>query len=84
MNIEIYTKSNCPHCTQAKALLDAHSLTYTTFSLAEHGETGEQYITREELLNRFPDARTMPQIKIDGVAIGGLTELKTHLQKQTS
>jgi glutaredoxin 3 len=80
MNIEIYTKSNCPHCTQAKALLDSRSLPYSVISLAERGETGEQYVTREELLNRFPGARTMPQIKIDGVAIGGLTELKAYLQ----
>jgi len=80
MNIEIYTKSNCPHCTQAKALLDSRSLPYSVIALAEHGETGEQYVTREELLNRFPGARTMPQIKIDGVAIGGLTELKAYLQ----
>lgn len=83
MNITIYTKSNCAHCTQAKTLLDINAMPYRTIALSERGETGEQYITREDLLTRFPGARTMPQIEIDGVPIGGLSELKLFLQQQT-
>jgi glutaredoxin 3 len=83
MNITIYTKLNCPQCTQAKTLLDINSIPYEVVSLAERGESGEGYISREQLLDRFPSARTMPQIEINGAAIGGLEELKTILNKQS-
>lgn len=83
MNFTIYTKSNCAHCTQAKTLLDINAIPYTVIALSERGETGEGYISREELLVRFPGARTMPQIEVDGAAIGGLAELKLFLQQQT-
>jgi len=32
--------------------------------------------TREELMEKFPGARTFPQIIVDGNKIGGYTELK--------
>lgn len=79
MKINVYTKPNCAHCTQAKALLDSRSLSYSSYSLDE--SEGEHTITREQLLAKFPSARTMPQIEIDGVAIGGLSELKTFLNQ---
>lgn len=81
MNITIYTKPNCTHCTQAKALLESHNLPYTFINLSET-QSGENFISRDELLQLFPNARTMPQIVIDGETIGGFTELKTFLQKQ--
>ena len=83
MNITVYTKSNCTYCTQAKALLDINAIPYAVVALAERGESGEGYISREALLERFPSARTMPQIEVDGVGIGGFEELKTFLNKQT-
>lgn len=83
MNITIYTKSNCTHCTQAKTLLDINAIPYKVIALAERGETGEDFISREDLLTRFPGARTMPQIEINGASIGGLAELKLFLQQQT-
>lgn len=83
MNITIYTKSNCPQCTQAKTLLDINAIPYKIIALSERGETSEGFISREDLLTRFPGARTMPQIEIDGVGIGGLSELKHFLQQQT-
>ena len=35
--------------------------------------------TREDFVNKFPDARTFPQITMDGEYIGGFTELDAHL-----
>jgi glutaredoxin len=35
--------------------------------------------TREELIENFPNARTFPQITMDGAYIGGFTELDAHL-----
>ena len=35
--------------------------------------------TREDFEEKFPDARTFPQITMDGEYIGGFTELDAHL-----
>ena len=37
--------------------------------------------SREDLVNKFPEARTFPQITQDGNYIGGFTELNAHLNK---
>ena len=80
MKIEIYTKSNCPHCTQAKALLDSKGLAYTSYSLQEDTTDSQpNQITRNQLLDLFPETRTMPQIMIDDKPIGGLQQLRQHL-----
>ena len=34
---------------------------------------------REQLLEKFPNAKTFPQITIDGKSIGGYTEFYEHL-----
>ena len=34
---------------------------------------------REQLLEKFPNARTFPQITIDGKSIGGYTEFYEYL-----
>jgi glutaredoxin len=72
----IYTKDNCVLCEQAKDLLTAKGLPFITMKLYED-------ISRDELLQKFPNARTMPQIlKEDSTSalhIGGLAELKKHL-----
>ena len=81
MNITIYTKPNCTYCTQAKALLELYNLPYKSINLSEN-ESGEGFISRDALLQLFPNARTMPQIVVDGETLGGFTELKTFLQKQ--
>jgi glutaredoxin 3 len=36
----------------------------------------DEDFTREELFEKFPTARTFPQIVVDGESIGGFTELK--------
>ena len=33
----------------------------------------------DEFMKKFPDARTFPQITMDGNYIGGFTELDAHL-----
>lgn len=61
----IYSKENCPACTTAiKLLPDATVL-----------KMNVDY-TREQLLAIAPCAKSLPQILLDGVLIGGLSELK--------
>lgn len=68
----IWSKYHCPYCDQAKALLGQREIPF------EERKIGDGY-TKEELLEAVPNARTVPQIFIDDVLIGGFTELKAHL-----
>lgn len=69
----VWSKENCPHCLQAKALLDSQGIDYEERNV-QHGWT------REQLLEAVPNARTLPQIFLDDKLIGGFTELRRHLQ----
>jgi glutaredoxin len=72
--IEIYGKPQCPFCDRAKALCESRGLKFIYSSL------GTDY-TREQLLEWFPNARTVPQIKVNGTSIGGYTELVNYLEE---
>ena len=67
--VEIYTKMLCGFCTRAKKLLDSKGVHYVEYDITMGGEH------RREMLERKPDARTVPQIFIDGAAIGGSDDL---------
>ena len=67
--IEIYTKLYCGFCYRAKNLLDAKGVDYTEYDISLGGPK------RAEMLERKPDASTVPQIFIDGQAIGGSDDL---------
>lgn len=72
--IEIFGKPQCPFCDKAKALCEQRGLKYTYKLL------GTDY-TKEELLETFPGARTVPQIRINGENIGGYDKLGTYLEE---
>jgi glutaredoxin 3 len=67
--VEIYTKMFCGYCARAKRLLDDKGVDYTEYDITMGGEK------RVEMMSRKPDARTVPQIFIDGQAIGGSDDL---------
>jgi glutaredoxin 3 len=73
MNITIYTKANCPNCTIAKAILISKGL--------EYKELDAQGNILDTLLHKYPDARQMPQIFIDGQRVGGLAGLQAALKQ---
>lgn len=68
--VEIYTKFACPFCVRAKALLDSKGVTYTEYDVSGGGAK------RQEMVDRAPGARTVPQIFINDVAIGGSDDLR--------
>mgnify|MGYP001061146597 CR=1 FL=1 len=72
--IEIYGKPACPYCEQAKHLCETRGLAYTYKSL------GTDY-TKEELLESFPGARTVPQIRVNGTVVGGFNKLAQYLEE---
>jgi len=72
----IWSRYHCPYCDRARALLNLHNI------VIEERKIGDGW-TREELLAEIPDARSVPQIFIDGQYIGGFNELEKFLTEQT-
>lgn len=73
MKIDIISKDNCAYCISAKVLLEKKSLVYTETKLNED-------LTREQILQKFPTARTFPIISIDDEYIGGYDQLTKKLK----
>ena len=67
-NVEIYSKSNCSFCDKAKYYFDQNDITFQEHNV----EIPETF---KILMERNPNARTMPQIFIDDKLIGGYTDL---------
>lgn len=68
--VEIYTKFACPYCVRAKHLLDSKGVRYTEYDVTM--DSGK----RAEMVVRAPGARTVPQIFINDVAVGGSDDLR--------
>ena len=64
----IYTKNNCSYCVKAKELLTANNLKYLEKNI-------EAIEYRSELLSKYPEAKTVPQIFLDNICIGGYENL---------
>jgi glutaredoxin 3 len=67
--VEIYTKIYCGYCYRAKRLLESKGIEFVEHDITLGGAT------RAEMLARKPDAHTVPQIFIDGQAVGGSDDL---------
>lgn len=69
IRVEIYTRLACGYCDRARRLLGAKGVDFIEYDITLGGET------RREMLERVPDAQTVPQIFINGRAIGGSDDL---------
>lgn len=69
---KVYSKDNCPYCVKAKNLLNARGIEFTEIKIGVD-------ITRDEFLETFPDARTVPQIILGGEHVGGYDMLAIKL-----
>jgi len=67
--VEIYTKLYCGYCNRAKRLLETKGVEFVEHDITLGGPR------RDEMLERKPDAYTVPQIFIDGRALGGSDDL---------
>ena len=74
MEVEIYSKTNCVFCDKAVQLCQMKELEFKKYMI-------DVDYSREDLIDKFPNARTFPQITMDNVYIGGYTELEAHLNK---
>ena len=68
-DVLIYTKSYCPYCRNAKALLDAKGVAYTEIDLHDRPEK------IDEMIVRSGGRRTVPQIFVRSAHLGGAEEL---------
>ena len=57
--VEIYSKWGCSYCVAAKRLFEAKGITFEEYDITMGGPR------RAEMLERVPDAWTVPQILID-------------------
>jgi glutaredoxin 3 len=66
---EIYTTAICPYCVAAKNFLKSRGFDYSEVRVDR--EPGK----REEMLQRSAGLRSVPQIFVNGVHVGGYDEL---------
>jgi glutaredoxin 3 len=71
--IEIWGKTQCPYCEQAKQFCETRQYNYVYKQL-------DVDFTREEVLEAFPGARTFPQIKVNGDIVGGFDKLASYIE----
>jgi len=67
--VDIYTKFGCGYCFRAKTLLEKKGVEFNEYDITMGGEK------RDEMQERAPKARTVPQIFIGDTHVGGSDEL---------
>lgn len=67
--VEIYTKSTCGYCMMAKRLLQRKEVSFTEISVGGDAEK------LQEMLQRSNGGRTVPQIFIGELHIGGFDDM---------
>ena len=73
--VEIYSRSNCSYCIMAMNFFDSKGIKYDVYS-------ADDPKVFAEMLERNPQARTVPQIFIDDKLIGGYTDLVENYSEQ--
>ena len=68
VHVEIYTKTACTFCAKAKAWFQEHDIAYVEHDVSTAAAFGA-------MKQRLPEARTVPQILMDGHLIGGYDTL---------
>jgi len=71
--VTVYTKDLCGYCDAAKSLLKSMNVRF------EEAKIGTD-VTREELLEVAPGAKTVPQIVINEKLIGGYDDLVDYIE----
>ena len=68
-SIVIYSKDYCPYCKMAKALLNQKGVAFTEYEVSENPKL------LAEMIEKSGGGRTVPQIFIGDVHVGGGTDL---------
>ncbi|OAD60694.1 Glutaredoxin-C4 [Eufriesea mexicana] len=70
--IVIFSKTNCPYCKIAKQVFDNLQKEYTAIELNERDDGVEI----QTILGEMTGARTVPRVFVNGVCLGGGTDIK--------
>jgi glutaredoxin 3 len=71
--VVVYTTQSCPYCRAAKELLNKRSIAFTEIDVTGDADA------RERLVEMSGGRMTVPQIFVDGKAIGGYDDLVADL-----
>tara|TARA_B110000240_G_C13182335_1_gene318307 strand:- start:105 stop:365 length:261 start_codon:yes stop_codon:yes gene_type:complete len=71
----VWSKDNCPFCVKAKDLLDRKGIAY------EERKLGKDW-DKSQLLEAVPDAKTVPQVFLEGKLVGGYDGLIKFFEQQ--
>lgn len=74
MKVEIFGKEWCAYCDRAKELLDERKVPYEFYDV----ENSVRH--HKEMMTRNPDAKTVPQVFIDGKLVGGYDQLRARFK----
>jgi len=74
LHAEIFGNPDCIHCEKAKFLCNQKGIKYTYKEL-------DKDFDFDFIKKSFPNARTFPQIVIDGNYVGGCDELSKYLEE---
>ena len=77
MNAEIFGKPDCIHCEKAKFLCKQKGSSYSYQELGKDFEMGL-------MLEKFPGAKTFPQVIVDGQHVGGYDDLSDFLEQKNN
>jgi len=70
--VVVFSKTQCPHCSDSKSLLSTKGVSYKTIELDKMEDGGQV----QNVLGQMTNARTVPRIFIDGQCVGGNSDLK--------
>ena len=74
MKAVVWSKPACPFCVKAQNLLKNKGIEYEEKNIAEGYNI-------QDLLELVPNAKTMPQIWLDGEHLGGYDQLEAKLKE---
>lgn len=67
--VDVYSTAWCPFCVRAKMLLQQKGVTFTDLDVERDPSL------RQQMVDRAPGSRTVPQIFIDDYHVGGCDQL---------
>lgn len=68
VKIVVYTKPGCPACEKTKTWLVGHDLAFEELLVGRD-------VTRDQVLEKFPDQKTVPVIVVGPHRLGGFDDL---------
>jgi glutaredoxin 3 len=74
----VYTKNFCPYCDMAKQLLEEKGIAFTEININNAANPADVLSSIQKITNR----KTFPQIVLQGLYIGGYTDLRDYFYQK--